>query len=113
MELKAIEITDEVANPECRGVIFKARVSTYNTKRGIGFTIRLDRMNKLSCPGCEQCGWVDETLEDWISYTGEPPLNFLEVENGKLYTIGICNESRDYETGVINDFDLEVVKVET
>jgi len=34
-----------------------------------------------------------------------------EIENGKLYEIRMANESRDWETGYIDEYYLEIVEV--
>ena len=31
------------------------------------------------------------------------------IEDGKLYTVQITNQSRDWETGYIDDYDTEIV----
>ena len=91
----------------CQGAVFRANVSNCLTKSGFGFFVRLNKIKKLSCPGCNKCGWQDDNFaevnNDW------PIINIEKAEHGKLYTIGICNESRDWESGVIDQWDLELI----
>ena len=37
-------------------------------------------------------------------------VNFYECEDG-IYMVAICNESRDWETGIIDDYDFKLVPV--
>ena len=103
------DFMEDKTKESCDGAIFRADVQNYRTKRGgFGFTIKLNPVKKLSCPGCEKCGWQDfefgEVCNDW-------PINGIEsVEHGELYIISVCNESTDWETGQIDDWELCVEK---
>lgn len=106
-----VENISEDANitNSCKGQVFKASVNNFTTrKRGFGFEIRLVPMKRMSCPGCEKCGWLHENFNeinnDW------PILNIENCEDGKFYTIGICNELRDYESGMIDAWDLQLIE---
>lgn len=95
---------------ECKGVVFRAEVSSYRTsKKGIGMTLKLNPLKRKSCPGCDQCGWIDDLFLD---FTAEDIIGFTEIEDKGLYTIGVINEHRDWESGLIDDFDLMVVRLE-
>lgn len=80
------------------------RVSTskYPTKNGFAFTKTfrvLKRKSELSVD--DFCDDISEAL----------PINFLEVPDG-VYSLDIGNVSRDYETGMIDDWDVVLKKVE-
>lgn len=107
-DLKTLDI-----NKSCKGIIYKAEVSLFQTKRGIGYTIRLNEAKKLSCPGCSICnfkrgydsGLSEIDVDDW------PIIGIENVKNGKYYTLETINQHRDYETGIIDDWDLALVEV--
>jgi hypothetical protein len=92
----------------CYGIVYRANVHSFITKRGVGRTVRLNKLKRFSC-GCEKCRWFEDSIgeisEDW------PILGLESVEHGKTYTITSCNESRDFETGYIDDWDFQVVEL--
>jgi hypothetical protein len=98
----------EISSPKCKGSVFRANVQHFRTSQGFGFTVRLNKMKKLSCPGCDKCAWQHdyfaEVCNDW-SIRG-----IESAEDKKLYTIETCNESRDYETGYIDSWDFKLVE---
>jgi hypothetical protein len=63
-------------------------------------------MKKLSCKGCEHCGWLDEALceicNDWSL------IGINDVIDGNLYKIVACNESKDWESGMVDSYDLKL-----
>jgi hypothetical protein len=97
----------ETTDTGCQGNIYKASVSVYKTKRGFAQTIRLNRSARLSCPGCSYCGWqyesIDEIGHDW------PVLGIEDAEDGKFYGLSICNHSSNWESGLVDDWDLEMI----
>ena len=84
---------------ECIG---RVRTSQYEIKGGFAYTKTfkvLKRRSQLN---------IDDFCSDIIEYL---PLNFLEVEDG-VYKLGVINESRDWETGMVDDWDVTLIKVE-
>ena len=92
----------------CQGKVLRADVHNFTTQKGFGFSVRLNEIKKYSCPGCEECGWQHEVFGE--VHDGWPIINIAEAEHGKLYTVGLCNESRDWETGHIDDYNIEIVE---
>ena len=94
----------------CKGRVFKADVSHCRTKKGVLFCVRLNELKRKSCSGCPECGWIDDSFgelsSDW------PILGIEKAEHGKLYRIGMTNISRDYESGWVDDYDLELIELE-
>mgnify|MGYP000097138075 CR=1 FL=1 len=99
----------KISESKCNGLIYRAKVNHYATNDEIVFEIRLRKLKKKSCPGCEKCDWLYEAIgeicEDW------PVEGICDVEHGKLYTLDICNEWQNWETGKIEDWDLCLKKV--
>jgi hypothetical protein len=97
----------------CQGKVFKADVGGSPTKRGFGLFIRMNEMKKLSCPGCDQCGWqsdaIQEAMCDWDALG---VVGLESVEDGKLYTLAVTNIGYDYESGMVDEYDVEVVAYE-
>lgn len=96
-------------NDNCEGLIFKAEVTQYRTRRGFAFTTKFNKMKVLSCKGCEKCGPLEDLIYEFID--NESPIIGVEtVQTGKLYTFSLCNMYRDYESGYVEDFDIEVTE---
>jgi len=107
--LEAIENSRKDEAPECAGVIYRADVFHGPTSRGVVLSIRLNKLKRKSCPGCSKCIWIDEYIAEVNSKY--PLLNIENVVDGKLYTVEMCNISKDWETGYVDDYDLRVVEV--
>ena len=82
------DTTNAIGNYErrCKGVVFKADVQHCRTKRGIMFSVRLNQIKSLSCPGCSKCGWVWDDLDNISS---DYAIQGIEsAEHGGLYILG-------------------------
>lgn len=89
----------------CRGKIYRYKSSSFLNKKGdYVHSERMIPMKRKSCSGCVKCGWVDEFLSEDIS-SGKYPL-IEDIKEGALYYLDTTNESRDFESGEIDDFDL-------
>ena len=66
-------------------------------------------LKRKSCKGCESCGWMQESLGECIWADALPIID--DPEPDALYMLIITNESRDYETGHIDDYDHEFRKI--
>ncbi len=93
----------ELAKPKVKArCVGRVSTSKYLTKDGFAFTKTfrvLKRKSELS---------VDDFCDD---ISEDLPINFLEVPDG-VYSLEIGNFSRDYETGVVDDWDVVLTKVE-
>jgi hypothetical protein len=61
--------------------------------------------------------WGMNILQEECSMAGAEEcarniLNFLDVEDG-IYELVVCNVSRDYESGYVDDWDLELIPFES
>ena len=101
-------------SPECKGLIFRGYSSTFVTYRtrgeinGAGRREGIRLLKKKSCPGCGKCGWMLDVLLDHIDCE---TLIFPDIEHGVLYGLRVTNEPRDYESGYVDDYDLEFYKI--
>lgn len=94
---------------KCRGAIFKADVQHCKTQRGVLLSIRLNKMKRLSCKGCEKCMAAEDEFNQ-IDAEHWPILDIEKVKHGKLYTIEYCNIKTDWETGHADSWDLRAVE---
>ena len=99
---KMVESEDEKF---CPGIVYKARLSTYIEKGG-GYveTMKLVPNKTKSCEGCDNCPCLEDALCDLIDSDRPPDLS--KVEDGKFYYLIIINESTDWETGIVDDWEL-------
>jgi len=88
---------------ECKGIVCRADVYHAKTPRGLILDIRLNKLKRKSCTGCEKCDWISAALSevsnDWRV------LGMGDVEHGKLYKIKAIARS-------IDDYEIEVVEEE-
>ena len=92
----------------CVGMIFRYSENEFiNSNGDFVYTERMRLQRRLSCKGCEKCDWLHDCYKEqgvvW-------PKGLVK---GELYSLQITNESRDWESGYIDDFDLEFVRVPT
>lgn len=92
----------------CIGIVYRADVQHCKTQRGILFSIRLNKLKKKSCPGCSNCGFMEDDLGE-IDPHSWPIIDIEKAEHGKLYTLAVVNMSRDWEGGFVDSWDLKLV----
>ena len=96
---------------ECKGLIYRGNVSLCQTNRGVLFQIRLNELKRKSCSGCPKCEFLRESLGE-LDINYYPLLGLEKVKQDGLYTIRAINLKKDWETGHVDDWDLEVVEIE-
>jgi hypothetical protein len=104
-----ISLYDTESKTSCLGMVFKATRQTYVTSTNrICFKVELIPIKRKSCPGCQHCGWLSSMLleinDEW------PIIGLNECQPGKLYTIVICNDTIDWESGITDDWGLCAVE---
>jgi len=101
-------IKDGTPKQECKGNVYRVREYSFFRKIGIiMFQREYVPMKKLSCPGCERCEYLTEDMNE---------SDFKVIhggDHGDLVRLTITNEKHDWETGYIDTWDLEFVKVNT
>ena len=97
-------------SPECKGLTFRGYSSVYTSSKSRGVEKRegIKLLKKKSCPGCEKCSWLLDDIPESIACK---TLILPEIEHGALYSLRVTNESRDYESGYVDDYDLEFYKI--
>jgi hypothetical protein len=90
----------------CKGIVFRGHHSLFYKQGVIKEKTELRLLKKQSCPGCPRCWWIFEDLSNELDNLILP-----DIKQGKLYSIRSVNESRDWETGIIDQYDLEVFEV--
>ena len=101
---------------KCKGLFFRGGKDTYIAPSDGAFVerIRMRPLKKVSCPGCESCMALMDTLEETISnlrYGYSEVIIEPAVEDGGLYELRIYPTSHD-EFGNVDDFDVGFYKVE-
>ena len=112
MELKFF--SDEVLYPEpvsvCKGLIFRGKRNAFINGRGeYVYQERMYPLKKKSCTGCNKCGWYNEMLEEDIG-NGILPI-ISHVEHNALYKLEVVNINKDWETSIVDDYDLEFIRI--
>lgn len=106
LQQKPENLLQQKPEPEtCKGLIYKADVQHCTTQKGFMFSIRMNKMKKLSCPGCRRCLCIEDQLSE-IDVKHWPVENVCDVEPDKLYSLEICNVGRDWETGIVDEWYL-------
>ena len=82
--------------------IGRIAASQYETQRGFAYTKRFDVLKSKSTLRVDDfIGDISEIL----------PINFFDVDDG-LYELTVVNESRDWETGIVDDWDVQLIPIE-
>lgn len=95
---------------KCGGIKYRADVQLTQTKRGILFSVRLNKLKKASCPGCKYCDYQDECLEE-LNAIDWPIANIGEAQHGRVYRLVVCNETSDHESGIITGWDYKIEEI--
>ena len=56
------------------------------------------------------CGWVEDDLIEFVANETFPEVEG-GIEDGAIYTVDVINISRDYESGIVDSWDLIFRKV--
>lgn len=99
---------------ECKGVFYRGEVSVYrNGKGGVTLVKGVRFLKKMSCPGCSNCGGLTGEIGEFINPydPGGYTFGLEDIEHGKLYTLAVTNVRRDWESGIVDSWDLEFVEV--
>lgn len=101
--------------PKCKGLIFRfARDTWMGTAQDINFRDRFRFIKGKSCTGCAQCDFLWEDLHENLC---DPKFNYVSYDaeahdQDQLYTLIVLPGTPDWETGYVEDWELEFRKYE-
>ena len=109
-------VENEKADPEiCVGLFFRvAREAWIGSGGDICFRYRFRPLPSKSCPGCFTCDWLVEDLDQYLYLYNSGDIDFqLEqyFTHGMLVQLKVTNVSTDWETGIVDDYELDFVEV--
>ncbi|MFA7287396.1 MAG: hypothetical protein WC055_00805 [Melioribacteraceae bacterium] len=94
---------------QCTGKVYKASVQKFPTTKGFGMSIRLNELKRKSC-SCDKCQCLEDEISE--SMCDEGIIGLEDVKDGKLYTVGYTNITTDWESGIVDGWDLELIEIE-
>lgn len=101
----------EEENDTCKGQIYKCEQSFFLDKRERYVEkVRMVPMKKLSCPGCKNCGGIIDAYSEFAYDHGIDirPAIF----HNEFYILDIVDKSRDWKTGIVDDFGMAFIFIE-
>jgi hypothetical protein len=105
-------LEEEYFKPEksdCKGLYFRGYRNFYQKRGNVHLRQGVKFLKRMSCTGCSKCGWYHDTINEQMDCDG---VLMPEIEDGKLYSVMITNESTDWESGCIDSYDFEFFEVE-
>ncbi|MFA7100084.1 MAG: hypothetical protein WC143_08430 [Eubacteriales bacterium] len=109
------EETEKDKKPPCNGPVYRASVRSYigsgknGQKDRLNFHVQLNRLKRKSCPGCEQCGYIYDYLNEIVE--NDEIEGVCDVEDKKLYRFEFVADGYDYEGGYCDDWHLKLVEL--
>lgn len=96
----------------CQGRVYRYTEAGFTGKRGrIALHQELRLQKKLSCPGCEKCGWQDDDLREGLACSGRGYLQFEPgLKSGDYVKLVLEVTGTDWETGHADEWHLKCVK---
>lgn len=98
----------------CKGLIFRlVRSAWVHENDAVGFKSQFKFLKRKSCKGCEKCMWLWDDLHERICDWGNDGWG-SEIEfgdkNNALYQLKVTDWSRDWESGIVDDYNLGFVE---
>lgn len=94
---------------ECWGMIYKLSTSSFMRSGSYVYQEEMRPQKRISCPGCEKCKDLSSTIPDFLA-SGDPP-HINDPRDGEWYYLAVTNETRDWETGQVDGWELEFKRV--
>ena len=105
MDLLAVKSSE----PECKGLVFRGYRSTFYSKGRLEMRQGVRLLKSKSCPGCNKCRWETDEIREAIDCNS---LIMPGIKDGALYGLHAVNISKDWETGYVDAYDLEIYELE-
>lgn len=103
---------DQKETSQCKGKIYKAKVTHYIGSRGEAiYQEKFIPMKRMSCDGCAKCNWLEDDLNEFMSNNTFPIIEDRIKDEG-LYYLDVTNISHDFESGIVDDWNLIFRKLE-
>lgn len=94
----------------CKGLVFRCEINEYFSGERIVQKTTYRLLKRKSCPGCDQCGFMRDDLNEMIS--GQYGMIWPDnPKHGALYSPRVTNVARDWETGYVDDWDIILEEV--
>lgn len=109
-------IVEKGIEPEtCGGLFYRvAREAWFGSNGDICFRYRFRPLTSKSCIGCYTCEWL---LEDFAERLNDYNSGYVDFQleqyynHGSLVQLKVTNVSTDWETGIVDDYDIDFVEV--
>lgn len=100
----------KIVNKECTGLVFKANVQTFlDNRNNLVNTNKMVLLKRSSCKCVDCLILYDCYLEACLAECW--PIVPMDIINGGLYSLSIINEHTDWESGIVDEFDLIFVEL--
>lgn len=95
---------------ECKWLTFRGYSNLYFDPKTYSVKMKheLRLLKRRSCPGCKHCNWIYDDLRETLDNVILP-----DIIDGELYTIQYVNEHKDWETGIVDDYNLEFIHIKS
>jgi hypothetical protein len=85
--------------------VYRKLTTKWSSSGSVNVKITLKKMKRISGMAWDQLACE---IENVGGDAADRIINLLNVEDG-LYELHPCNESTDWETGIVDDYDLELI----
>jgi len=96
----------------CKGRFFKCLMSLYITNDGSYVEqTKMRPLKRISCKGCKDCDHIDDGIQEMLNNNMS-----LIIENPvheATYRLDIGNIGKDWESGLVDEWDYIFTKVKT
>ena len=97
---------------ECKGLIYRIKINAFlNKHNDYIYKESMIFQKRKSCKGCEYCIPILDEFKETLP-VNFPMIKNIKNKNGKLYKLMITNISKDWETGFVDDYDIEFKELE-
>lgn len=108
-EFQVLPLREASMVDECRGLWFRGYSNIFYSDGRFEKKQGIRLLKRRSCKGCYKCHLLLHNAREMMSYGN---LIFPdEIKDGGLYTIQVTNIHKDWESGYVDDWDIEIVEV--
>ncbi len=98
-EIRALELPTT-----CQG---REYIGTFSAELTQGAFKSVEIMTPIDsgCEGCENCGWINDALEDFLDPEFDRP-QINQIKDGGTYSLELIPDGPDDETGISEGYEL-------